>query len=328
MALGVAGARPAAVVDSIERAVNAAAAADVAVVVVGTSSAVESEGFDRTSLALGGEQDELIRQVVKANPRTVVVVNAGGTVLMPWLDDVGAALQCWFGGQEMAAAVVDVLTGAAEPGGRMPISVPVRIEHTPAFGNFPGDAGEVRYGEGLLVGYRWYDSRHLPTAVPFGHGLSFTSFDWTSPRLSASSIALGESVEVEVDVTNVGRPARHRRRSVLRRGAAFTTFPGAPRSCAGSPRFDSRPASTDGQHPTRPPAASATGTQATTIRRRSSSACRPLRSPGCWPHPSSHGAGRSSPGAIASTSLIRPSAPPTSSISCSTLDEPTAGAGP
>ena len=102
-------------------------------------------------------------------------------------------MQAWFGGQEMANALADVLFGDAEPGGRLPTTFPVRLEHNPSYGNFPGEIGEVRYGEGVLVGYRWYEARHLPTRFPFGHGLSYTTF------------ALGEPTRVD------RRRRRHRR---------------------------------------------------------------------------------------------------------------------
>ncbi len=114
----------------------------------------------------------------------------------------------WFGGQETGHGVVDVLIGAADPGGRLPTTIPERLEHNPSFGNFPAENGAIRYGEGLLVGYRWYEARHLPTRFPFGHGLSYTTFSLGAPRLSSSTLlarASGEStLEVEVDVTNTG----------------------------------------------------------------------------------------------------------------------------
>jgi beta-glucosidase len=190
--------------DALERAVAAAAAADVAIVVVGTNDDWETEGEDRTSLALPGEQDALVAAVVAANPRTVVVVNTGSPVLMPWADDVPAVLQSWLGGQEMAHALVDVLIGDSDPGGRLPTTFPRRIEHTPSFGNFPGDNGAVHYGEGIFIGYRWYDSRHLPVLWPFGHGLSYTTFDVGSPVPSTTSAAAGSALTVEVPVTNTG----------------------------------------------------------------------------------------------------------------------------
>lgn len=190
--------------DAMGAAVAAAASADVAIVVVGTNDDWETEGEDRASLALPGEQDELIRRVAAANARTIVVVNTGAPVSMPWAGDVAAVLQAWFGGQEAGNAVADVLLGRAEPGGRLPTTLPVRLEHTPAFGNFPGERSEVRYGEGVLMGYRWYDTRHLPTTFPFGHGLSYTTFDVSAPRLSSSTFTVGGTVEVSVDVTNTG----------------------------------------------------------------------------------------------------------------------------
>jgi beta-glucosidase len=190
--------------DLMDRAVAAAAAADVAVVVVGTNDDWETEGEDRTTLALPGDQDELVRRVVAANPRTVVVLNTGGPVTLPWADEVPALLQMWFGGQEMAGALAAVLTGEAEPGGRLAVTFPERLEHNPSFGNFPGENGEVRYGEGLLVGYRWYDARHLPPRFPFGHGLSYTTFALGDPSATSARWAAGETLTVTVPVTNTG----------------------------------------------------------------------------------------------------------------------------
>ena len=123
---------------------------------------------------------------------------------MPWPERAPAVVQAWFGGQEMGDALAEILDGTAEPSGRMPITVPIRIEDTPTFGNFPGEAGAVSYGEGLLIGHRWYDSRDLPVAVPFGHGGSYTTFDWRDVSLSDETIAAGDPVTVEVTVSNTG----------------------------------------------------------------------------------------------------------------------------
>jgi beta-glucosidase len=190
--------------DLLDRAVAAAAAADAVVVVVGTNDDWESEGHDREFMELPGEQPELIRRVAAANPRTAVVINAASPVSTDWAPDVAAVLAVWFGGQEMANAVADVLFGDADAGGRLPTTFPVRLEHNPSYGNFPGDNGQVRYGEGVLVGYRWYDTRAIPTAFPFGHGLSYTTFDVAPPRVSAREIAAGDAITVEVDITNTG----------------------------------------------------------------------------------------------------------------------------
>jgi len=180
----------------LDRAVAAAREADVAVVCVGTSDTWESEGYDRTTLGLPGDQEELVRQVCAANPRTVVVVVAGAPVDLSCAHDAAAVLLPWLGGEEAAGALADVLLGEAEPAGRLPVSWPIRLEHTPAHGAFPGDGDTVAYAEGLLSGYRWYDSRHLPPRFPFGHGGSYTSFSWGTPVLTGTTI--------EVPVTNTG----------------------------------------------------------------------------------------------------------------------------
>jgi beta-glucosidase len=190
--------------DLIDRAVAAAGVADVAIVVVGTSNEWESEGFDRQALALPADQDDLVRRVAAANRTTVVVVNAGAPVAMPWTHDVGAVVQVWFGGQEMSAAVVDVLVGDEDPGGRLPVTFPVRVEDTPAYPTFPGERSELRYGEGLLVGYRWYEQRRIGVTFPFGHGLSYTTFVLGEPALSADTFAPGDELMLTVPVTNSG----------------------------------------------------------------------------------------------------------------------------
>jgi beta-glucosidase len=188
----------------LERAVAAAAAADVAIVCVGTSGESETEGRDRTTLALPGRQDELIRRVAAVNRRTVVVVNAAAPVDMDWAPEVAAVLQCWFGGQGMAGGLADVLVGATEPGGRLPATIPLRLEHAPSHANFPGENGELRYGEGLFMGYRGYEHNATTPRFPFGHGLSYTSFEVGEPTLSAADFRPGESITVTVPVTNTG----------------------------------------------------------------------------------------------------------------------------
>ena len=191
----------------LEAAVHAAEGADVALVYVGTTHEWETEGRDRTSFGLPGRQDELVRRVAAVNPKTVVVVNAAAPVDLPWVDDVAAVVWSWFGGEQMASAVADVLTGAAEPGGRLPTTIPVRLEHSPAHDNFPGENGELRYGEGLFMGYRGYEHRCITPRFPFGHGLSYTEFSYGAPGLSEVTFAQGEVLTVSVPVTNVGQRA-------------------------------------------------------------------------------------------------------------------------
>ncbi|MEE2768360.1 MAG: glycoside hydrolase family 3 C-terminal domain-containing protein [Actinomycetota bacterium] len=202
------GLRPPEAHDLIDRAVNAAAWADAAVVVVGTDEDWETEGRDRESMDLPGEQAELIQRVAAVNPRTVVVLNAGSPVTTDWAGEVPAVLVTWFGGQEMADALVDVLTGEAEPTGRLPTTFPNRIEDTPAYLNYPGENGRVLYGEGIFVGYRWYDARQTPVAFPFGHGLGYTTFSWGEAHLSDApshaELIGGATVTITVPVTNTG----------------------------------------------------------------------------------------------------------------------------
>ena len=182
--------------NGIARAVEAARTADVAVVVVGTSDEWESEGHDRHSMQLPGEQDELVQRICAANPRTVVIVCAGSPVTMPWAEDAAAVLLPWLGGQEVSYALDDVLFGRLEPSGRLPVTMPLRLEHTPAYTSFPGENDTLTYREGLLVGYRWYDTRRLPVAFPFGHGGSYTTFSWGPATV--------DGLTVTVPVTNTG----------------------------------------------------------------------------------------------------------------------------
>ena len=185
---------------ALDRAVAAAADADAVLLVVGGAPDWESEGFDRETLHLIGGQEELIARVLEANPRTAVAVNQGAPVAMPWVDHAAANLTVWYPGEEGAPALADIVTGRAEPGGRLPITFPKRIEDTPAHGWFPGSEGKVVYGEKLLVGYRHYDANDLEPLFPFGHGLSYTSFELGEPAVEAA----GSRVTVTVPVTNTG----------------------------------------------------------------------------------------------------------------------------
>ncbi|MBT1583739.1 glycoside hydrolase family 3 protein [Curtobacterium flaccumfaciens] len=192
----------------IEAAVDAARGADVAVVVVGTNSKVESEGYDRSSLALPGHQDDLVRAVAAANPNTVVVVNAGSPVEMPWRNDVAAVLLTWFGGQEYGNALADVLAGAQEPGGRLPTTWPVAMADVPVLDVTPVD-GKVAYDEGVHVGYRAWLRAGTEPAYPFGHGLGYTT--WSIEGVSATpTVREGDAVIVTATVANTGdRAGKH-----------------------------------------------------------------------------------------------------------------------
>jgi beta-glucosidase len=177
-------------------AVELAASADVAVVVVGTTEEVESEGFDRTSLALPGRQDELVTRVAAANPRTIVVVNAGSPVLMPWAGEVAAILLTWFPGQEAGAALADVLLGVTEPGGRLPTTWPRRAQDCPVLDTAPRD-GVVRYDEGVFIGYRAWARAGTEPLFPFGHGLGYTTWAY-------ESLAVTDPGAAQVTVRNTG----------------------------------------------------------------------------------------------------------------------------
>ncbi len=201
------GCLPASPPDLLERALACAAGADAAIVVVGLNDEWESEGHDRADLELPGRQVELIERVARANPRTIVVVNAGAPIRMEWLARVPAVVQLWYPGQEGGNALADVLFGDVNPSGRLPQSWPHRLEDTPAFLHYPGESGRVVYGEGLFMGYRYYDTKQVEPLFPFGHGLTYTRFDYTDLRLARSRVAAGERVEVELDVTNTGSRA-------------------------------------------------------------------------------------------------------------------------
>ncbi|MEX2207086.1 MAG: glycoside hydrolase family 3 C-terminal domain-containing protein [Myxococcota bacterium] len=201
------GCLPATPPDLLERAVACATGADAAIVVVGLNDEWESEGHDRADLELPGRQVELIERVSAANPRTIVVVNAGAPIRMDWLARVPAVVQLWYPGQECGNALADVLFGDLNPSGRLPQSWPRRIEDTPAFLHYPGESGRVVYGEGLFMGYRYYDTKQVEPLFPFGHGLSYTRFDYTDLRLARNRVAPGERVEVELDVKNTGTRA-------------------------------------------------------------------------------------------------------------------------
>ncbi|BCL78124.1 beta-glucosidase [Ktedonobacteria bacterium brp13] len=190
--------------DTFERALQLARTSDIAIVCAGLSDEWESEGFDRPTMDLPAEQVELIQRVAAANPRTIVVLNTGAPISMPWLDQVAAVIQSWYPGQECGNAVADVLFGKVTPSGKLPQTFPVRLEDNPAYINYPGENGKVTYGEGIFVGYRYYDKKKIAPLFPFGFGLSYTTFAYGPVTLSAEQIAGDEALTVSVDVKNTG----------------------------------------------------------------------------------------------------------------------------
>jgi len=187
--------------DEIAEAVTAARAADLVVVVVGTNDEVESEGWDRTSLALPGRQDELVERVIAANPDAIVVVNAGAPVVLPWLDRARTVLWSWFPGQECGHALADVLLGFTEPSGRLPWTLPAAEADVPVPDAIPDAKGRLDYHEGLHVGYRSWERSGRTPAAAFGHGLGWT--DWAYDRVHAAPGSDG-GVDLAVAIRNTG----------------------------------------------------------------------------------------------------------------------------
>ena len=172
--------------DQLGEAIDLAARSDVSVIVVGTNDDWESEGWDRETIDLPGKQDVLIHEVAKVSKRTIVVINAGSPVAMPWLNEVDAVLFTWFAGQEMGDALVDVLLGDVEPSGRLPVTMPRRMEDTPAAEHHPGRNGVAKYLEGRLIGYRWYDTIGREPQFPFGFGLGYADVKVTDAASSGT----------------------------------------------------------------------------------------------------------------------------------------------
>jgi beta-glucosidase len=197
------GMRPRDPEDMFDRAIEAARYADTAVVVVGTNSEWETEGEDRETIALPGEQDALVSAVAAVNPNTVVVVNAGSPVAMPWFDEVSAVLIAYFGGTEMGNGVADVLLGDADPGGRLPVTYPRELIDSPAMATYAPVEGVQRYTEGLHVGYRGHVRDGVEPLLSFGHGLSYGSVDWGEPSVP-DAVAVGDDIDVTFTLTSTG----------------------------------------------------------------------------------------------------------------------------
>jgi beta-glucosidase len=194
--------------DLIDAAVELARSADVALLYIALPPHKESEGYDRTDLDLSVQQVALIQAVAKAQPQTVVVLNNGAPVVMStWLDAVPAVLEGWMMGQAGGAALADVLFGQVNPCGKLAETFPIKLSDTPAHLNWPGGVGKVQYGEGLFIGYRYYDAKELPVLFPFGHGLSYTTFAYSNAQVSAKTFRDVDGLTVIVDVTNTGHMA-------------------------------------------------------------------------------------------------------------------------
>jgi beta-glucosidase len=189
--------------DLIDEAAELAQSADVALLYIALPS--ESEGHDRVDLDLTAQQVALIQAVAKVQPKTVVVLNNGAPVAMSaWIDVVPAVLEGWMAGQAGGGALADILFGRANPCGKLAETFPCKLSGTPAYLNWPGGAGKVLYGEGLFIGYRYYDAKEMPVLFPFGHGLSYTTFAYSNAQVSAQTFRDVDGLTVTVDITNTG----------------------------------------------------------------------------------------------------------------------------
>lgn len=190
----------------IEEAVVLAQEAEAAVLFIALPMYKESEGYDRTDLKLTAQQEALIQAVTKVQPKTVVVLNNGSAVTMgDWLQDTAAILEAWMMGQAGGGAVADILFGVVNPSGKLSETFPLKLEDTPAYLNFPGSFGEVRYGEGIYIGYRYYEAKQVPVQFPFGFGLSYTQFGYSNLRISPAQVTDRDIVTISVDITNLGK---------------------------------------------------------------------------------------------------------------------------
>jgi beta-glucosidase len=194
--------------DPLAEAVAAAKGADAVVVFAGTSSRYETEGMDRDNLSLPPGQDALIKAVVEVNPKTAVVMSSGASIFMnEWIDKVPAVVQIWFPGQEGGNAIADILFGDVNPSGKLPTTFLKKWEDSPAYGNFPGEKGNVYYKEGIFVGYRHFDKKHIEPLFPFGYGLSYTTFEYGDLKVAPAKIKADGKVAVQLSVRNTGKVA-------------------------------------------------------------------------------------------------------------------------
>ncbi len=167
----------------IDEACKNARSADVALLYLSLPATKESEGYDRPDLDLTSQQIALIKAVTAVQPNTVVILNNGAPVVMSeWIDGTAAVLEAWMMGQAGGGAIADVLYGKVNPSGKLAETFPLKLVDTPAYINYPGENGAVRYGEGIFIGYRYYDAKEMPVLFPFGYGLSYTTFDYNNPK--------------------------------------------------------------------------------------------------------------------------------------------------
>lgn len=187
-----------------QEAVQLAGQSDKVVIFAGLPDIFESEGYDRTHMHLPACQNALIQRICAVHKNVAVVLHNGSPVELPWADSVNAILEMYLGGQGVGAAATALLYGDANPCGRLPESFPIKLSDNPSYLHFPGYKGKVEYAEGVFVGYRYYDTKQMPVRYPFGHGLSYTSFEYSQPIVSAAAFREDASITVSVNVKNTG----------------------------------------------------------------------------------------------------------------------------
>jgi beta-glucosidase len=192
----------------IDEACTNARSADVALLYLSLPATKESEGYDRPDLDLTSHQIALINAVTAVQSNTIVILNNGAPVVMSeWIDGIAAVLEAWMMGQAGGGAIADVLYGKVNPSGKLAETYPLKLIDTPAYINYPGEDGAVRYGEGIFMGYRYYDTKEIPTLFPFGYGMSYTTFDYQNPKVSSQTFRDEDGLIVSVEVTNTGQMA-------------------------------------------------------------------------------------------------------------------------
>jgi beta-glucosidase len=192
----------------IDEACENARSADAALLYLSLPATKESEGYDRPDLDLTSHQVALIKAVAAVQPNTIVILNNGAPIVMSeWIDDTAAVLEAWMMGQAGGGAIADVLYGKVNPSGKLAETFPLKLVDTPAYINYPGENGAVRYGEGIFMGYRYYETKEVPTLFPFGYGMSYTTFDYQNPKVSSQTFQDVDGLTVSVDVTNTGNLA-------------------------------------------------------------------------------------------------------------------------
>jgi beta-glucosidase len=192
----------------IDEAVKNARSAEVSLLYICLPEDKESEGYDRSDLDLTSHQVALIKAVTRVQPNTIVILNNGAPVTMSeWIDGTAAVLEAWMMGQAGGGAIADVLSGKVIPSGKLPETFPLKLIDTPAYINYPGENGIVRYGEGIFMGYRYYEAKEVPTLFPFGYGMSYTTFDYQNPKVSSQSFRDVDGLTVSVEVRNTGKVA-------------------------------------------------------------------------------------------------------------------------